>query len=71
MSDHSLIDGAEHQAVILLNIYSDSPTITAQERTSGSNDETTLSTVEDGGKRYDPSTGQLINGQCSWAFKNQ
>lgn len=64
VADHSLIEGREHQAVILLDIYSDSPTITAAERGSGSNSETTLETVPDGGKRYDRATGKLVIGQA-------
>ena len=55
--------GLENQAIILLDIYSDNPTITAQPGPVGTNSETEFTTVEDGGKRYDPNTGQLVIGQ--------
>jgi RHS repeat-associated protein len=63
VSDQSLQSGLENQAVILLDIYSDNPTITAQPGPVGTNGETELTTVVDGGKRYDPNTGQLVIGQ--------
>jgi hypothetical protein len=63
LSDKSLTSGLEHQALILLDIYSDTPTITAQVGPTGTNVETQLEYVDDGGKKYDPNTGYLIIGQ--------
>lgn len=63
VSDRSLQPGLENQALILLDIYSDNPSITAQPGPVGTNSKTDFESVIDGGKRYDPNTGFLIIGQ--------
>ncbi|MEM6524674.1 MAG: RHS repeat-associated core domain-containing protein [Bacteroidota bacterium] len=63
VADKSLSSGIEHQALILLDIYSDNPTITAKEGPSGTNSKTTILSVPDGGKSFDRATGFLILGQ--------
>jgi len=63
VSNHSVSDGEEHQALIMLDIYSEQPRIVAEERGSGSNSETEMVTKKDGGKRYDPENGFLVIGQ--------
>ena len=64
VGDNTLTSGNEHSMVLLLDVYSDNPTITAAAGPTGNNEETTLEYVSDNGAAFDQATGFLIIGQA-------
>lgn len=71
VGDNTLTSGNEHSLVLLLDIYSDNPTITAAPGPTGDNKETVLEYVPENGAAFDRATGFLIIGQAHGHPKTQ
>ncbi len=71
VGDNTLTSGNEHSMILLLDIYSDNPTITAAQGPTGDNQETNLEYVPENGAAFDRATGFLIIGQAHGHPKTQ